>query len=152
MLNHGDDRGGLWFDPSEVANAIEHKTPSVARRIAQMAKLAQHGWPIGLRFDPLITGVDWRGQHDRLLMQFSEVPSEQIHSVSYGPLRFPKAMHRDIVRLYPDSPLFAEKMENDAGMIAYPSTLEEEMAAFCEERLLHYVPKTVFFQCTPEKA
>ncbi|MEE2788920.1 MAG: DNA photolyase [Myxococcota bacterium] len=139
--------------PSHMAAAVEHGAPSVERRIELMSKLAHHGWPIGLRFDPLLTGVDWRAQYDALFdAVFARVPAARIHSVSYGPLRFPKAMYRDIIKLYPESPLFAEEMTVDAGMASYPETLENEMADYCHERLQRYVPESVFFQCTPESA
>ena len=75
---------------------------------------------------------------------------ERVHSVSYGPLRFPKAMHKDIVRLYPEEPLFAVATSNIGGMVAYPEDTEVQMAEFCRTHLGTRLPESVFFQCTPE--
>ena len=116
-----------------------------------MSRLAQHGWNIGLRFDPLITGLRWKEDYTALFDRvFDALPAERIHSVSYGPLRFPKQMHRDIVRLYPDETLFSARTEVVNGMIAYPRDVEEEMGAFCRSYLGQVLSETTFFQCTPE--
>ncbi len=137
--------------PEPMARVLDERAPSVARRIETMGKLARHGWSIGLRFDPLIHGAQWEHHYNTLFEEvFAAVPEERIHSVSYGPMRFPKKMHKDIVRLYPESPLLAGPTEEKSGMVAYPSPIELEMADFCRQALMKYVPDTVFFQCTPD--
>ena len=70
--------------------------------------LASKGWKIGLRFDPLIHGKDWKDLYTKMIiMVFNSIPVSSIHSVSFGPLRFPKQMFKDIFKLYPDEPLFS---------------------------------------------
>jgi spore photoproduct lyase len=116
-----------------------------------MGQLARHGWSIGLRFDPLIYGEAWAEQYEALFDSvFKAVPIERIHSVSYGPLRFPKKMFKDIVQLYPEERLFAGPLGLVGGMTAYPEELEAEMAEFCRGKLSASLDDTVFFQCTPE--
>ncbi|MDP7034261.1 MAG: DNA photolyase [Planctomycetota bacterium] len=137
--------------PHRVAQRIEHRAPSVRRRIEAMTQLAHHGWSIGLRFDPLIHGVDWQEQYLRLFDEvFQRIPSQRIHSVSYGPMRFPKAMFRDIARLYPQEPLFAASVATENGMASYPQDIEDEMTAFCRKHLQERLPSSIFFQCIPE--
>ncbi|MBV70667.1 MAG: DNA photolyase [Myxococcales bacterium] len=137
--------------PDTVARAVEHKAPPGSRRIDAMAKLAEKGWSIGLRFDPLIHGAHWMDSYRRLFDDvFAAVPRRQIHSVSYGPLRFPKKMYKDIVNLYPEEALFAGAMDLQDGMVAYPDGVESEMAAYCSEQLREYLDDSIFFQCLPE--
>ena len=79
--------------PDSVARALEHKAPPVHQRVRAIAELAAAGWPIGLRFDPLIYHDNFRDSYARLFESvFANLPSEAVHSVSLGPLRFPKTM------------------------------------------------------------
>ncbi len=137
--------------PAAFAAALDHKAPSVKRRLDVIRRLSEHGWNIGLRFDPLIHGVGWQDQYSELFDQvFDVVAPERVHSVSYGPLRFPKAMFKDIVRLYPEEPLFAGPTSDATGMVAYPAEIESAMGDFCRSRLGEVLSDSVFFQCTPE--
>ena len=47
------------LSPQSIVEAIEHKTPSLEKRIEALKQLQQHGWPIGLRFDPLIAAENF---------------------------------------------------------------------------------------------
>ncbi len=137
--------------PDAASRALEHKVPPLARRLELMGRLAKAGWPIGLRFDPLIHGEGWAEDYAQLFEQvFQAVPSSSVHSVSYGPLRFPRAMFRDIVKLYPEEPLFASPISTRGPMASYPPDTEAAMSAFCDSQLRQYVPQSRFFQCTPE--
>ncbi|MFQ5744935.1 MAG: radical SAM protein, partial [Acidobacteriota bacterium] len=50
--------------PDPVARALEHRAPPVRRRLATMKTLAERGWPLGLRFDPLIYHHEFRTNYD----------------------------------------------------------------------------------------
>ena len=137
--------------PDGIARALEHKAPPVHQRIRAMSELAKAGWPIGLRFDPLIYHDSYRDSYAKLFEDvFSSLPSESVHSVSLGPLRFPKAMAKTIGRLYPEEPLFASRLRQEGSFVAYPSELEAEMVDTCTALLQDYVPQSIFFRCTPE--
>lgn len=136
------------FTPAAVATALEHKVPPVARRIEALVKLAQAGWPVGLRFDPLIYTVDFRQQYQGLFQAiFSRLPLDSLHSVSFGPFRLPRDFHRTIARLYPDEPLYATTMEERDGILSYPRQLETELRNFCQEALRRYVPAHTLHPC-----
>lgn len=137
--------------PQPLANALEQGVPPVARRIAAMRRLAQRGWSLGLRFDPLIHHREFRSLYSQLFEAvFSAVPPESVHSVSLGPLRFPKAMFDTIAKLYPDEPLFASPFAQRNGMVSYGSELEQSMHEFCRGALAQYVPQARLFACMPE--
>lgn len=144
------------FTPQEVSSALEHQVPPVARRLKAMAELRERGWPLGLRFDPLIYSPDYRARYRRLFAEvFATVRGGNVHSVSLGPFRLPTGFFRRAERLYPDEPLFAGAFEDHGGMISYPRELEAEMIAFCTEEILRHVPREVFFPCatpTPSPA
>ena len=77
--------------PEIMSSALDNKTPTIAKRIDVMKKLASKGWSIGLRFDPLIHGKNWKILYQDLLEAvLNSLPLNSIHSVSFGALRFPK--------------------------------------------------------------
>lgn len=136
------------FTPTEIAEAVEHKVPTVERRIDALCKLARAGWPVGLRFDPLIYTSDYQVQYRGLLEAiFRVLPMAQLHSVSFGPFRLPRDFFHTITRLYPDEPLYAATMEEREGLLSYPRDLEAELRDFCQEELRRYVPAHTLHPC-----
>lgn len=136
------------FTPAAISQAMEHQVPSVERRLAAMRRLAEHGWRLGLRFDPLIYSPDFERQYRQLFAQiFAALDAQALHSVSLGPFRLPTPFFRRLERLYNDEPLVAGPFEARSGMVSYPPELEAEMVDFCTAELLDRVPKEVFFPC-----
>ena len=136
------------FTPAEVHAALEHKVPTIERRVEAMQKLQHAGWPVGLRFDPMIYHPDYQQQYTRLFAQlFGPLDTTRLHSVSLGPFRLPRTYFRNIVRLYPDEALFAGNLTETAGMISYPQSLERDMTDFCTGELLKHVPESALFPC-----
>ena len=134
--------------PKELAKRLDKKAPSIKRRVDAIEKLAAMGWPIGLRFDPLIYSKDWKQLYKGLLMDIMRrVPSESIHSISYGPLRYPKKMYQDITKLYPEELLFSIPMSENNGYIDYGVDVEQEMTEFLINNLKNYVEEAKLFQC-----
>tara|TARA_B100000315_G_C14595281_1_gene598645 strand:+ start:7543 stop:8538 length:996 start_codon:yes stop_codon:yes gene_type:complete len=138
------------FTPDNISNNLEHGVPPVKSRINAMKKLAECGWLLGLRFDPLIYHKGWEENYRHLFQSvFSQIPANSIHSVSTGPLRFPTAMFETITRLYPEEKLFAGPIERQNGMMSYNNEIEDEMHQFCSNELRSYIPESLFFACTP---
>ena len=138
------------FTPAVIAKRVEHGVPPVESRIKAMAKLAELGWNLGLRLDPLIYHDGFEKSYEKLVADiFQSVPSKAIHSVSLGPMRFPKAMFARISQLYSDDRLLAGPLSPSNGMVSYKRALEEEMTEICSSLMEKYVPKEKFFHCTP---
>ena len=135
--------------PELISSSLDNKAPSISKRIKAMSSLASKGWKIGLRFDPLIHGRNWKVLYKEMLENiYKSVPLESIHSVSFGPLRFPKEMFKDIFKLYPDEPLFSGPLSNKKGMVAYDPKIEKEMASFCKRITKKYIHENQIFQCS----
>ncbi len=134
--------------PAQVSRALESGTPPVERRIEALGQLADAGWPVGLRFDPLIYHRDWR-MHYRTLFEnvFARVGSSAIHSVSLGQFRLPRSMYKRMQQLYPDEPLFAWGLDERAGQVSYRHALARELHGFCRDELLRYIDPAIFFPC-----
>lgn len=137
------------FSPDDVTQKLEHKTPSVTRRLDSLIKLQQKGWKTGLRFDPLIYHEGYKQSYEDLFRQIFEVVSlDQLHSVSLGNFRMPESFFRNIVKLYPDEKLFAGPLSKNAGMVSYKEDIEQEMLDTCSRQVLEYIPEKLFFPCS----
>ena len=62
---------------------------------------------MGLRFDPIIVEENWEYVYKNLFEKiFNYIPDYAIHSVTYGTIRFPDKVFRNIEKLYPEEKLF----------------------------------------------
>ncbi len=136
--------------PSATAARLEHRVPSVARRIEAMAALAERGWRIGLRFDPLILEADFESHYRGLFDQvFSRIPRRAVHSVTLGSFRMPREYFRNALRQYPEEPLFAGPLTNSEGTVSYGPARDRDMVAFCAELLERYIAPEQLYSCAP---
>lgn len=136
------------LSPDLIANKVEAKAPSVAKRLEALCKLQEQGWLIGLRFDPLIYQSNYKTQYQQLFAEvFARIKLEQLHSVSLGVFRLPENFFKKIHKLYPEEKLFASPLQQQNGMVSYKTELEQEMMRYCSELLLSYIPKEKFFPC-----
>ena len=137
------------FTPDAVAAALEHKAPTVAKRIRALEQLQGRGWQIGLRFDPLIYREGVEQEYQALFDQlFARIDTHMLHSVSLGSFRLPKPFYRNLERLYPEEPLFAAPIrETDDNVVTYRDALRNRLFSFCKNALLDYIPADKLFPC-----
>jgi spore photoproduct lyase len=137
------------LSPDEIAQKVEDKAPSLIRRLEAMCKLQEQGWPLGLRFDPLIYQTGYHQHYKKLFEQvFSKINIDALHSVSLGVFRLPEKYFKKIHKLYPEEKIFSSPIETRQKMTSYKTELEQEMMQYCSEILLSYIPKSKFFPCT----
>ena len=135
--------------PELMSNSLDNKAPSISKRISVISELALKGWKIGLRFDPLIHGENWKELYKELLENiYNNIFLDNLHSVSFGSLRFPKRMFKDIFKLYPNEPLFTSPLSLNNKMISYDIEIEEEMTSFCKNLSLKYINEDQIFKCS----
>jgi len=136
------------FTPAEIAAALEHKTPSVDRRLEAITKLQEKGWRVGLRFDPLIYSSNYQSQYRRLFDDTLQMCNpELLHSVTLGSFRLPKGYFKSLQKMYPNERLFASPLEESNGMFGYKAKIQSEMFNFCREEILNHIPEEKFFPC-----
>jgi len=135
--------------PELMSNSLDNKAPSISKRIRVISELASKGWMIGLRFDPLIHGENWKELYQELLENiYNNICLDNLHSVSFGSLRFPRRMFKDIFKLYPHEPLFTSPLSHNNKMISYDIEIEEEMTSFCKNLSLKYINEDQIFKCS----
>ena len=136
------------FTDHHSHNKLEHGVPSIGKRIDAMQALINAGWPIGLRFDPIVYHSNYQRDFRQLLEQiFVAIDVEKLHSVSLGAFRLPKNNYKQVIKLYPDEPLFAQNLALNNDIISYPLEQEEEMMDFCKHQLLNFIPQDIYFPC-----
>jgi DNA repair photolyase len=129
------------FTPEPVSEALEHGVPPVESRIAAAAKLAERGWRIGLRFDPLVLAPGYRELYPDLFRRvFASLPVEAVHSVGFGAFRLPRDFFHRMARAYPEERLFAGNLEEREGMVSYTAAVEAELRDLCRRELVRYIP------------
>ena len=136
------------FTP-KLAVRLENGVPPLDARIDAMRALAERGFRIGLRFDPLLYTRDYR-RHYRELFEtiFDRIDGPSLHSVSFGPFRVPRDYFTRMHRLYPEEKLFAA-VDDGGTMVSYPRDVELAMHRDCEEELERFVPANLLFPCRP---
>ncbi len=136
------------FTPDPINQAIEYKVPPNQARINSMKKIQQHGWSIGLRFDPLIYCDNYQTLYSQLFEQvFSSIDVDRVHSVSLGPFRLPDRYMRKLKKLYPQEKLLAATFPVKQGMASYAADIETEMMDYCTQELAKHIPQEKLFPC-----
>ncbi len=127
---------------------LENGVPSLGKRIAAMQSLIDSGWPVGLRLDPIIYHENYRQDFTRLLETiFATIDAKNLHSVSLGAFRLPKTHFKQISKLYPDEPLFAQNLALSKGIVSYALSQEQEMIDYCQEQLLQFISPEIYHPC-----
>lgn len=136
------------FTPAEIAEEIEHKVPSVNKRIQAMREVAERGWLIGLRFDPLIYHPEFKKLYENLFNTiFSSISSQSLHSISMGPLRFPEKMFQKILKLYPHDPLLSHPLYKQGNVFSYKQEIEQDMKKDLQGLIKNYASESKVFEC-----
>ena len=136
------------LSPKVLTEVLEHKTPPLSKRLNALEKLQQAGWPIGLRFDPIIYCDNYQQLYADLFEQvFMHIDLQLLHSVSLGLFRMPQGFYRNMVKLYPEEKLFAGALNTTKPVVSYDTVLEQEILDFCKTKLLQLVPNNKLFVC-----
>ena len=138
------------FTPQEISDALERGVPSVNARIQAMKRLAEKGWKLGVRLDPIIDCLDFDQRYQSLITDiFSDISESSIHSVSLGPFRLPEPFFKRMEKLYPAEPLFSTELSRRGRSVSYPQEVENQRISSCEDFLLQHLPPEKLFLCQP---
>ncbi len=139
------------LSPEAIVSAEEHGTPTLKRRLDALKRLQAHGWPIGLRFDPIIASDDALALYAEFFDQvFDELDTLAVHSATLGSFRLPRAFHSKLVRMYPDSRLLAAPMQRHGDMMSYPAEREQGLMEYCRSRIASAVTAERLFECVTD--
>ena len=139
------------LSPENVAQAVEHGAPSLAKRVDALNKLQQHGWRIGLRFDPIVWHAEYQESYQTMLeLVSSKLDANKIDSITLGGFRLPKGFYKTMHKLYPEHWLFSAGLSEVQGMIAYRPEIEAEVFEYVSQQCLNFIDQSKLF-CYPSK-
>ena len=93
-----------------------------------MKRLQDAGWKVALRLDPILYTENSLQGYRELLQSLSEqIHFSDLHSVTIGTFRMPKAIFKNMLSLYSEEPLFHCSLRESQGQICYPRGVEAEL-------------------------
>lgn len=134
------------LSPEPVAAAVEEGAPSLAKRVDALKKLQEHGWRIGIRFDPIIWHQNYLEHYAQMIdLVFNQLDTKAIDSVTVGGFRLPKGFYKTMQRLHPEHWLFSAGLCEADGMIQYTADIENEAFSFIQRQCLNYISDDKLF-------
>ena len=137
----------MSFTTAAAARRWEQDVPSIEKRLAALAKLQQAGWPVALRFEPLLPDSDPNAYAALFDQVFSRLDADRLHSLSTGLFRMPADYYRNTLKLYPDEPLFARESQTRNGVISLQQPNQEAWLAELETTLFRHINPTSYYRC-----
>lgn len=138
----------MSFTAKQASEQLEHKVPSIEKRLDALAKLQAAGWRVALRFEPIVFSETVESDYQQLFEQvFSVLDPCQIHSASIGEFRMPTDFYKTIVKLYPDEALFAKPVKVIDGTASVHDIDGQDSLAALEAKLLTYVSAAQYYRC-----
>jgi len=156
----------MSFSSEESYQRWEHKVPSIEKRLTALQRLQEAGWPVAIRFEPIICENEALSQYQQLFeLIFSKLNAEALHSVSIGEFRMPQDFHKRIVKLYPQEELYARPIRVEGGMVALSSQVqnesvdelikaevidtdpEQQLLSALESKLFEYISPKQYYRC-----
>jgi len=136
------------FTPQEISTQLEKGVPSVKTRIAAMQKVAEQGWKVGLRIDPILDCKDFENRYFNLFREiFENVPEKAIHSISMGAFRMPKGFYKKTEKQYPEEALFAGGFHTENGYTGYLTETETRLKKKCKNFLTNWTSSKKIYTC-----
>lgn len=137
----------MSFAPEAIAARHEHKVPALEKRIDALAKLQKAGWPVAIRFEPVIPTASTLADYEELYASvFARIDGKQLHSCSLGEYRLPQSFYKRMVKLYPDDSLLARDVVLSNGMISLQDG-GSSLLKLLEERLIPYIDSDKYYRC-----
>lgn len=133
-----------------LISSEEPGSASLERRLAAARRCQEHGYQIGVHFDPLIRYASWERDYRETVRRIFEVldPEQRIAWISLGALRFPRELKELIRRRFPGSKIgTGELLPGTDGKLRYYQPLRVELFAKMVEWLREISPRLEVYLC-----
>ena len=135
----------LTLSPEPVIRAYEHRTPSLAARLAFASEALALRWPVRLCFDPMLAVPDaesvYRAMFDTVA---AALPMSQIRDASVGVFRISGEYLRLMRRRRPCAVTYYPYVLTD-NVYGYPQEIADRLLTVARECLLPYFPEERLF-------
>lgn len=148
--HNGHTRFRFSLNAASVIRDYEHRTPSLAERIAAAKKTALAGYPLGFIIAPIFYFSGWETEYDKMLAALTkELPEETKQTLSFELIthRYTKKAKTNIKTIFPATTLPMEEAERQFkygqfgyGKYIYPPEVRRELKAHMQEKISRYFP------------
>ena len=113
-----------------------------------MKKLADAGWKVGLRFDPIIPACNFAKIYENLFKDIAlNISKESVHSISFGMMRFPKKMFKKMIKEYPNKKIISLNFKNNNGIYSYSKEVQKKLENIIVGKLKKYMKNIPIYNC-----
>ncbi|MGV0006087.1 MAG: spore photoproduct lyase family protein [Candidatus Porifericomitaceae bacterium WSBS_2022_MAG_OTU9] len=138
------------ISPSAIKQLLEPGVPDNGKQIQAMQRLGEMGWPLGLRFEPVIEYGDTVKNYAELFCQiFKNIKPEWIHSATISPLHMPNAYFRRAARRNPEVALYAQPLVLNNGIRSYAPELQQPLLQELQQMLGKLMPEQLIYRYNP---
>jgi spore photoproduct lyase len=149
-LDHGG-RTVLAFSVNapHFSAKLEPLAAPLASRLAAAGQAAQKGYPIGIHFDPILSGEGWReGYRKTVELVDRNVPWDRIAWISLGCVRYQAPLKNQLLNQSPSNVFDEEFVRAEDGKFRYPRPLRYLLYGTILQYLKpHLDPKTTVYFC-----
>lgn len=141
------------LNPREVIEREELLTPDLLSRLAVLKKVGDHGYKIGIHFDPIVIFDGWKTAYEKLIEEIAGVVGlSSIAWWSLGALRFPYSLREHIFK-HRDSRLFeGELIKGHDGKYRYFKPLRLELFQYMKQKIGEIISdKVPLYLCMEDK-
>ncbi len=127
--------------PQNVIDKWEHRTPSMAQRLACASEGLKRGFVIRLCFDPMLRFAGWENSYRDMLREASVMLDlNAVHDFSVGTFRVPADYLKKMRRMMPDTSIVWYPYTNLDGVCRYEQKVVCEMEEQMIEMIRAYAP------------
>ena len=137
------------ISPDTISEKIDRRTPPLKARIKAMKKLMNHGYKIGLHLDPIVFDEQLSEKYQKLAEIIKENLGTDFSYISFGVVRFPSHLYREVSKNYPDSVIHSQPfIKAKDGMRRYPLAIRNRMLSSAERAFSQtgFKPE-IFYRC-----
>jgi len=117
------------MNPPSAVDGEEFKSAPLEQRLDAMGRVQDHGYKLGLHFDPILYYEHWEKEYHQLIKRlFQTVHPESVAWVSMGSLRFPPDMKDKITSKFPKTNIvYQELIKGNDGKMRYVKPLRLQL-------------------------
>ncbi len=136
------------LNPQVIIDHEEHKTASLADRIASARKIADKGRLIGFHFHPMISHEGFEGNYGDIAKTITQTfTPDEVAMISMGSLTYTKDVMKTIRARNFKSKILQMPLEQVAGKYAYPEETKIEMFRYMYTALSDWHDQVFYYLC-----
>ena len=117
-----------------------------------MKELIDLGHKVAIHFDPILYTPKFKDEYRQLILDLKEAQVlSRLEYISIGVVRFTPSVFKEVERNYPESPLLAQELNTDQGLVRYSKKMRDGILSCIFELLVQAgVSEDRIYRCMEE--